>query len=107
MTPGNRHSWIGIDLGGTKVAAGRVVEGKLEKEAREAIPPGLKDPQEVVSLMTGLLPTRTGVRDNVSPVVVPDVPLLAETRRDAGFRTSAGRKVRQRVAAGSSSARTG
>ena len=42
-----------------------------------------------VSMLTGLLPTRTGVRDNVSPAVVPDVPLLAEVMRDAGFRTAA------------------
>lgn len=42
-----------------------------------------------ISLMTGLLPTRTGVRDNVSPAVVPQVPLLAEVLADAGFHTAA------------------
>lgn len=40
-------------------------------------------------MFTGLLPTRTGVRDNVSPAVVPEVPLLAELLRNAGFRTGA------------------
>ncbi len=42
-----------------------------------------------ISLLSGLLPTRTGVRDNVSPTVVPEVPLLAELLRDAGFSTAA------------------
>ncbi len=42
-----------------------------------------------ISLLTGLLPTRTGVRDNVSPAVVPRVPLLAEVLERAGFRTAA------------------
>ena len=42
-----------------------------------------------VSLMSGLLPTRTGVRANVSPAVVPDVPPLAELLGAAGFRNAA------------------
>jgi arylsulfatase A-like enzyme/Tfp pilus assembly protein PilF len=41
-----------------------------------------------VSLLTGLLPTRTGIRDNVSPAVLPRVPLLAERLRGAGFTTA-------------------
>ncbi len=42
-----------------------------------------------VSMMTGLLPHRTGVRDNISPVPVPDVPVLAEVLAGEGFRTAA------------------
>ena len=39
--------------------------------------------------MSGLLPTLTGVRDNVSPSPIPDVPLLAEVLGQAGFETAA------------------
>ena len=42
-----------------------------------------------VSLFTGLLPTEHGIRDNVSPAVVPQVPLLAELFRKSGFATGA------------------
>jgi arylsulfatase A-like enzyme/Flp pilus assembly protein TadD len=42
-----------------------------------------------VSLFTGLLPTEHGIRDNVSPAVVPQVPLLAELFRTSGFATGA------------------
>jgi glucokinase len=59
-----------------------VVEGKLEKEAREAIPPGLKDPQEVVSLMTGL------VNKLLNPEVAGlgiGVPGLADRQRGIAY----------------------
>ncbi len=42
-----------------------------------------------VSMMTGRLPTRTGIRENVTPAVVGDMPVLAETLQGAGFRTAA------------------
>ena len=42
-----------------------------------------------VAMMTGLLPTETGIRDNVSPSRVPEVPLLAEVLTSAGFRSAA------------------
>lgn len=42
-----------------------------------------------VSLFSGLLPTLTGVRDNVSPAAVPDAPLLAEVLKGEGFETGA------------------
>ena len=42
-----------------------------------------------VTLFTGRLPTETGIRDNISPALVPDVPLLAEVLKRAGFRTGA------------------
>lgn len=42
-----------------------------------------------VSMMTGLLPHRTGVRDNISPVPIPDVPMLAEVLAEDGFATAA------------------
>lgn len=42
-----------------------------------------------VSLMSGRLPTETGVRDNVSPAAIPNVPLLAEVLEGAGFETAA------------------
>jgi arylsulfatase A-like enzyme/Flp pilus assembly protein TadD len=42
-----------------------------------------------VNLFTGRLPPRTGIRDNISPAVVPEVPLLAESLKNAGFATAA------------------
>lgn len=61
-------------------------DGALVEQASAHTP--LTRPSHV-SLLTGLLPTRTGVRDNVSPAVVPEVPLLAELLAAAGFRTAA------------------
>ena len=40
-----------------------------------------------VSLMTGLLPTHTGIHDNLGDSTVPPVPLLAEVLHRAGFAT--------------------
>ena len=42
-----------------------------------------------VSLLTGRYPAEHGVRDNVSPPVAADVPLLAELFQKAGFATGA------------------
>ncbi len=61
-------------------------EGALAVEASAHVP--LTRPSHV-SLFTGLLPTGHGIRDNVSPAVVPQVPLLAERFRAAGFATGA------------------
>ena len=41
------------------------------------------------SLLTGMLPTRHGIRDNISPASVPEVPTLATAAKSAGFRTAA------------------
>jgi choline-sulfatase len=42
-----------------------------------------------VSLMTGLLPAGTGIRDNITADKVPAVPLLAEVLHQASFATGA------------------
>jgi arylsulfatase A-like enzyme/Flp pilus assembly protein TadD len=42
-----------------------------------------------VSLFTGLLPSEHGIRDNVSPTLDPEVPLLTEVLKSTGFRTAA------------------
>jgi arylsulfatase A-like enzyme/Tfp pilus assembly protein PilF len=60
-------------------------EGALVEQASAHVP--LTRPSHV-SLFSGLLPTETGVRDNVSPAVAPDSPLLAEVLRAAGFATA-------------------
>jgi arylsulfatase A-like enzyme/Flp pilus assembly protein TadD len=41
------------------------------------------------SLLTGMLPTRHGIRDNISPARLPEVPTLAVVLKNAGFRTGA------------------
>ncbi|HKZ31267.1 MAG TPA: sulfatase-like hydrolase/transferase, partial [Vicinamibacteria bacterium] len=60
--------------------------GALAVEASAHVP--LTRPSHV-SLFTGLLPMEHAVRDNVSPAVVPRVPLLAELFRKHGFATGA------------------
>jgi arylsulfatase A-like enzyme/Flp pilus assembly protein TadD len=60
--------------------------GALAVEASAHVP--LTRPSHV-SIFTGLLPTENGIRDNVSPAVVPRVPLLAELFRKGGFATGA------------------
>jgi arylsulfatase A-like enzyme/Flp pilus assembly protein TadD len=76
--------------GRTDVATPRLdriaAEGALAPEASAHVP--LTRPSHV-SLFTGRLPTEHGIRDNISPSVVPDVPLLAEAFRKAGFATGA------------------
>lgn len=42
-----------------------------------------------VSLFTGLLPSEHGIRDNVAPGLNPEIPLLADVLKTAGFRTAA------------------
>jgi arylsulfatase A-like enzyme/Flp pilus assembly protein TadD len=61
-------------------------EGAIAVEASAHVP--LTRPSHV-SIFTGLLPTEHGIRDNVSPAVVPQVALLAERFREAGFATGA------------------
>ena len=61
-------------------------QGALAVEASAHVP--LTRPSHV-SLFTGLLPSEHGIRDNVSPAVVPQVPLLAELFRKNGFATGA------------------
>jgi arylsulfatase A-like enzyme/Flp pilus assembly protein TadD len=42
-----------------------------------------------VSLFSGRLPLITGIRDNIAAEQIPQVPLLAERLKEAGFRTGA------------------
>ena len=60
--------------------------GALAEQASAHVP--LTRPSHA-SILTGLLPTEHGIRDNVSPAVVPGVPLLAEVFRKNGFATGA------------------
>src|SRR5262245_15601311 len=41
------------------------------------------------TILSGLLPWESGVRDNLSPAELPPSPLLAEILKGAGFRTAA------------------
>jgi arylsulfatase A-like enzyme/tetratricopeptide (TPR) repeat protein len=41
------------------------------------------------SLFTGMLPTRHGIRDNITPVQLPEAPTLATLAKASGFRTAA------------------
>ena len=61
-------------------------EGALAPQATVHTP--LTRPSHV-SLFTGLLPSEHGIRDNVSPALVPGVPTLASLLKAAGFRTGA------------------
>jgi arylsulfatase A-like enzyme len=61
-------------------------EGALAEDATAHAP--LTRPSHV-SMLTGLLPLEHGIRDNVSPAVVGEVPLLAELFREQGFATGA------------------
>jgi arylsulfatase A-like enzyme/Flp pilus assembly protein TadD len=61
-------------------------EGALAPEASVHV--ALTRPSHA-SLLTGRLPAEHGLRDNVSPPLRADVPLLAESLRSAGFRTGA------------------
>ena len=60
--------------------------GTMAEQATAHVP--LTRPSHV-TLFTGRLPAETGVRDNISPAVVPKVPLLAETLKQAGFVSAA------------------
>ena len=61
-------------------------EGAMAAEASCHVP--LTRPSHV-SIFTGRLPNETGIRDNISPAVLPAVPLLAEVLKRAGFTTAA------------------
>lgn len=60
--------------------------GALAEHASVHVP--LTRPSHV-SLFTGLYPAENGIRDNVSPSLAPDVPVLAEILQQQGFRTAA------------------
>ncbi len=60
--------------------------GAMASEASAQVP--LTRPSHV-AIFTGELPTQTGIRDNISPAVLPSVPLLAEVLKKAGFATGA------------------
>jgi choline-sulfatase len=61
-------------------------EGAMALHAAAHVP--LTRPSHT-SLMTGMLPTRHGVRDNISPAHLGDVPTLASVMKSAGFETGA------------------
>lgn len=76
--------------GSTNVATPRLDllarEGVLADEAMAHV--ALTRPSHA-TLLTGRLPSEHGLRDNVSPPLRADLPTLAESLRDAGFRTAA------------------
>ena len=49
------YSLIGVDLGGTKVAAGIVQEGKITGQLTEKLEPASQDPMDAVKIMTTLI----------------------------------------------------
>ena len=61
-------------------------EGAMALSASAHVP--LTRPSHV-TLLTGRLPSETGIRDNFAPAIVPQVPLLAEVLKKAGFATGA------------------
>jgi arylsulfatase A-like enzyme/Flp pilus assembly protein TadD len=61
-------------------------EGAFARHATAHVP--LTRPSHV-SIFTGLYPAEHGIRDNVSPALAPDVPLLAERFKAQGHATGA------------------
>lgn len=61
-------------------------EGAMASRATAQVP--LTRPSHT-SLLTGMYPTRHGIRDNISPARVPEVPTIASVAKAAGFRTAA------------------
>jgi arylsulfatase A-like enzyme/Tfp pilus assembly protein PilF len=61
-------------------------QGAMAQHAAVHVP--LTRPSHV-SLFTGLYPSEHGIRDNVSPPLAKDVPVLAEILQQGGFRTAA------------------
>jgi arylsulfatase A-like enzyme/tetratricopeptide (TPR) repeat protein len=61
-------------------------EGAMAVRATAQVP--LTRPSHT-SLFTGMFPTRHGIRDNITPAKIPEVPTLAEVLKAAGFRTAA------------------
>ena len=76
----------GYRNGATPHLDGLARDGAMALQASAHVP--LTRPSHV-SLFTGRLPIETGIRDNISPAVVPSVPLLAEVLKKAGFATGA------------------
>jgi arylsulfatase A-like enzyme len=60
-------------------------EGALAQHATVQVP--LTRPSHL-SIFTGRYPAGHGIRDNVAPPLSPDVPLMAEVLKRAGFRTA-------------------
>ncbi len=61
-------------------------EGAMAARATAHVP--LTRPSHT-SLLTGMLPTRHGIRDNISPARLSDVPTIASVAKASGFRTAA------------------
>ncbi|HSF17374.1 MAG TPA: sulfatase-like hydrolase/transferase [Vicinamibacteria bacterium] len=61
-------------------------EGAIAVRAMAHVP--LTRPSHA-SLFTGMLPTRHGIRDNITPARLPDVPTLATVLKSSGFQTGA------------------
>ncbi|MEN8228769.1 MAG: ROK family protein [Bacteroidota bacterium] len=55
METAKGEAFIGIDLGGTKVAAGKIKEGVIEKLSYQQVPAKSEDPQETIDLITGII----------------------------------------------------
>lgn len=55
MVTANSEVFIGVDLGGTKVAVGKIKEGAVLEVLCEKVPVTSEDPQETVRLVTGII----------------------------------------------------
>ena len=82
----DRVGAYGYKDGSTPHLDGLAREGAMAPEASAHVP--LTRPSHV-TIFTGRLPPETGIRDNISPAVVPGVPVLAEVLKGAGFATAA------------------
>jgi arylsulfatase A-like enzyme/Flp pilus assembly protein TadD len=76
----------GYARGATPHLDGLARDGAMALSASAHVP--LTRPSHV-TLLTGRLPSQTGIRDNFAPAIVPETPLLAEVLKKAGFATGA------------------
>jgi len=77
-----RNAWIGVDLGGTKMAAGRIRKGQLEAELRDPVNQASEDPMEVVEAMKKLV--RQLFSPHVSGIGI-GIPGLVDRRKGIAF----------------------
>lgn len=82
MTFPNSPSWIGMDLGGTKVAVGKMTDGVLENQLKEPIDQNSKEPMEVVQQMMRLVKALFG--PEVSGLGI-GVPGLADRQKGIAY----------------------
>jgi predicted NBD/HSP70 family sugar kinase len=55
MATANRDALIGVDLGGTKVAAGKIVKGEIVSTLNEPIQVASEDLQETIALIKSVI----------------------------------------------------